>query len=34
LFKLGAISSASATNQTFVTSSIIVQDIGPGGAPV
>ena len=33
-FKLGALSSASATNQSFVTSSIIVEDIGPSGPPV
>lgn len=32
-WRLGAVASASATNQTFVPYSIIIQDIGPNGAP-
>lgn len=34
VFKLGAASTASATNQQYITTGIIVEDIGPGGAPV
>jgi hypothetical protein len=33
-FKLGATSTASATNQQFTTTNIIVEDIGANGAPV
>jgi hypothetical protein len=33
-FKLGAASTASATNQQYITTNIIVEDIGPNGAPV
>jgi hypothetical protein len=33
-FKLGAASTASATNQQYIATNIIVEDIGPNGAPV
>ena len=33
-FKLGAASTSSATNQQYITTNIIVEDIGPNGAPV
>jgi hypothetical protein len=32
-FKIGAVHSASATTQSFVTNSVIVEDMGPNGAP-
>lgn len=32
-FKLGAASTASATNQQYITTSIIIEDIGPTGTP-
>ena len=34
LFKLGAASTSSATNQQYIATNIIVEDIGPNGAPV